>query len=364
MATIESSKFDKIVGSAGSASSLANGVAGLLDGIFGFSAKRQQKMQKQLMDLQNEQWKEQQQILANQQLEQWNRENEYNDPTNYFKRLMNGAETNGLSKAAVLGNMPGGSVGTSAQGVIAPGSTSPGSAGSPSLLNIGSANTLSNLRQRAEIANIEAQTAKLEQETTESGTRVDLNRQNRSLMQANEELVRNQALSENSRRVLYDLDADLKRLNVSNFDRITDAQVAEIWSKMRNYDASTANLEKEGKFIEANAEMQIKATRSQIALNSALYVVNKALAKKYGTETVGVSLDNYLKNATNSKMIEKLQKELQYYDFNQLKSLFSNTSSLIFALTNGVADSLFGNAQYTGLYQLMKSLYDSANASK
>lgn len=145
------------LGSIGAGIDIASGLMGALDSVFGWSAKRQQRYQKELMDKQQSQWKEQQSILAQQQLDQWNRENEYNDPTNYFKRLMAGADANGLSKAAVLGDMPGGSVGQSATGVTAPGSTSAPGVGGSTLLPFGSSNVLGTMRQRAETSLIEAQ---------------------------------------------------------------------------------------------------------------------------------------------------------------------------------------------------------------
>ena len=155
----KSNGFDKLLGSAGGALKVANGVAGLIDGIFGISAKRQENAQKRLMDKQQEQWKEQQGVLNDYMLAQWNRENEYNDPTNYYKRLLDGADANGVSKAGVLGNMPSGNVGVSASKNTAGGNVSTG-VGSPSALGLGNASALAGLRQRAEIENIESQTAK------------------------------------------------------------------------------------------------------------------------------------------------------------------------------------------------------------
>lgn len=151
--------IDKIIGDIGSGLKVANGAAGLIDGIFGISAKRQENAQKRLMDKQQEQWKEQQGILNDYMLEQWNRENEYNDPTNYYKRLLNGADANGISKAGALGDMPGGNVGVSASKNTAGGNVGTG-VGSPSALGLGNPTALAGLRQRAEIENIESQTAK------------------------------------------------------------------------------------------------------------------------------------------------------------------------------------------------------------
>lgn len=151
--------IEKTLGTIGSGVKLANGVAGLVDGIFGISAKRQENAQKRLMDKQQEQWKEQQSVLNDYMLAQWNRENEYNDPTNYYKRLLQGADANGISKAGVLGDMPSGNVGVSASKNTAGGNAGTG-VGSPSALGLGDSSSLAGLRMRAEIENIESQTAK------------------------------------------------------------------------------------------------------------------------------------------------------------------------------------------------------------
>ena len=94
--------IDSILGSTNTGMSVASGAAGFLDSIFGWSAKRQNKYQNQLMDKQFNQQKEFYQMQLEDQLEQWNRENEYNDPTNAYKRLVNGLERNGLNKALAI----------------------------------------------------------------------------------------------------------------------------------------------------------------------------------------------------------------------------------------------------------------------
>lgn len=209
--------FDKFLGSAGGALKLANGVTGLVDGIFGISAKRQENAQKRLMDKQQDQWKEQQGILNDYMLEQWNRENEYNDPTNYYKRLLQGADANGISKAGVLGDMPGGMVGQSASKNTPGGNTGTG-VGSPSALGLGESSSLAGLRQRAEIANLESQTeanlaqAGLNREKT--GTE-SVHRGYLSSLQnyylAAENLVKEQALSEPAKRALDRINAICKQ---------------------------------------------------------------------------------------------------------------------------------------------------------
>ena len=337
-----------------------------LDSIFGWSSKRQESAQQRLMDKQQDQWKEQQDLLNQWQLDQWNRENEYNDPTNYYQRLFDAAEKHGINPNLLVQGGTSGNVGTSASGVSTPGSTSVPGVGGVSQQSIGgNMNTvLAGMRQRAEIDNIEAQTRNLEQQTTESESRVDLNRTQRDLIQETQNLIRNQALSEETRRDLLLAEKTLRQLNIDNFNRLTDAQVAEAWARVANIHANTAKTDKESKYIEQTAQANIDAIKSQIALNSALYVVNKALAKKYGTETYGISFDNAVKQGSYKSQIDKIVKETQFYDFNQLKTLFSNPSSLIFALTNGFAYGVIGDAETTAMYQLIQSLYDLADRPK
>lgn len=143
------------LGPIGAGIDMASGVAGALDSIFGWSAKRQHRMQKELMDKQQDQWKQQQEILNKAQLDQWNRENEYNDPTNYYKRLLEGADNNGLSKQAILEGVPS-SVGVSTS-KNALGSTSMTGAGGSTLLPFGSSNILGAMHQRAETSLLDAQ---------------------------------------------------------------------------------------------------------------------------------------------------------------------------------------------------------------
>lgn len=152
-------KLGKGLGVVGSGLKAADGLAGFVDGIFGISAKRQENAQKRLMDKQQDQWKEQQGVLNDYMLAQWNRENEYNDPTNYYKRLLSAGNELGITKAQLVGNTPGGNVGVSSSKNNAGGNVGTG-VGSPSALALGSTSSLAGLRQRAEIANLESQTAK------------------------------------------------------------------------------------------------------------------------------------------------------------------------------------------------------------
>ena len=186
--------IDKTLGSISTGLKIADGAAGLIDGIFGISAKRQENAQKRLMDKQQDQWKEQQSLLNDYMLSQWNRENEYNDPTNYYKRLLNGADANGITKAGVLGDMPGGNVGVSASKNTAGGNVGTG-VGSPSALGLGSTSSLAGLRQRAEIENIESQTA--------------LNKANAGLSEAK---ITTEQLQWNIQQTIHDLNTNLADL--------------------------------------------------------------------------------------------------------------------------------------------------------
>ena len=83
----------------------------------------------------------------------------------------------------------------------------------------------------------------------------------------------------------------------------------------------------------------------------------QAVARKTRTEETGVAWDNMLKRGTVQKLIEKLDKEVQYYEFSQLKDLFENPTSLIFALANGAS---YG--KNSALYKLIEEIYnDIAN---
>ena len=340
-----------VLGPIGAGIDIASGLMGALDSVFGWSAKRQHRYQQQLMDKQQSQWKEQQSILAQQQLDQWNRENEYNDPTNYFKRLMAGADANGFSKAAVLGDMPGGSVGQSATGVTAPGSTSAPGVGGSTLLPFGSTNILGAMRQRAEISNIEAHSDLLRAQAGESTAHTSLMEKQADLVVANERLVNNQALSEESRKALMDAQAAMERLRVDNYQDITDAQLAEVWARVANLEINTSNAEKEGKYIEEQAQVQLRKMKSEIAVNYALRLVHKAVAKKTGTETTGLAWDNMLKQGTTQNLIAKLEKEMQYYDVKELSAIFDKPQMVIAAMADPDGDGKSGFDAFDGALQ-------------
>lgn len=327
--------FDKIAGSVGSAASAAGGVLGVLDGIFGWSAKRQERAQKRMMDKQQDQWKEQQEILAQQQLDQWNRENEYNDPTNYYKRLLQGADSNGISKAAVLGNTPSGSVGQSATGVSATGSTGSG-LGSVSLSPIGSSLTLGNLKQRAEINYLDALSDQARAGADKSRSDITLNDFQKPILEKTASLLDEQILSEQSRRALTEAQEALTSLQVDNYQSITDAQLSETWARIAKLEIETANAEKEGKYIEEQAKANLEALKAQVAVSMSTIVLQKAQAELANqnaayafANTERLIIDNSTLGQRNQQTIEKMNKELKWYNYNQLKHLFSDIPAAV-----------------------------------
>lgn len=129
---------------------------GAIDSIFGISQRRQENAQKRLMEQQQKYWNQQNEILYNQQVEQWNRENIYNDPTNAIRRLLDGASANGLSKAQVLNGAGSQVQSQGASGVTAPGSVStPSTSGAP-IYSMGQG-VMNSMRQIAEIDLLESE---------------------------------------------------------------------------------------------------------------------------------------------------------------------------------------------------------------
>lgn len=168
--------FDKFLAGAVPGSGLVSAGVNLLDSLFGFSANRQHRHQKELMDKQQSQWLEQFNLLQEKALEQWNRENEYNDPSNAFKRLLQGAEVNGITKSAVLGGHIGGVSGQTNSSFDAQGNTAMTSTAGSGLLPMGSPAVLGSMKQRAEISLLEAQAEKMKAETESEYTHRQLMR--------------------------------------------------------------------------------------------------------------------------------------------------------------------------------------------
>lgn len=283
---------------------LASGVTGALDSIFGWSQKRQQRNQKELMDKQQDQWKEQQNILAQQQLDQWNRENEYNDPSNYYKRLLQGAEANGITKAAALGDQPGGSVGTSAQGVSAPGSPAMTSASGAPMYSIGSG-VMAGMRQIAEINNIESQTRKNDAETGNIDANTSLTKKNELYLDVLHRLGEENILSEREKRTASRLERVFKQLQVDNYQKITDAQLRKMYADIRDTNLSADYKEINNRNAQERINVELAQGRSQAQLNLAYVAVQKVLAEKYGVEVVAQLNENKEWQATIDSRILK-----------------------------------------------------------
>lgn len=280
---------------------VASAVVSGLDSVFGWSSKRQENAQKRLMDKQQEQWKEQQDILARQQLEQWNRENEYNDPTNYFKRLFNGAEANGITKAGVLGNMPAGSVGQSATGVTAPGSTSGTGVGGVQQQSIsaGMNNVLAGMRQRAEINLIEAQVRNLDQQNKESDSRIDVNKSTVENLDALTRVASNEAvlgpLRQKSLEIANELDAIRLEYAKPNAEADLEQRYANIQTA---YDEAYKayqegrNAELRNQYVDRESIQRLAESRALAGYYVAQSKVAKELAEKYDAETAKIILES------------------------------------------------------------------------
>lgn len=183
--------------------SLVGAGVGALDSVFGWSQKRQEKSQQRLMEQQQNYWKEQNEILYNQQVEQWNRENAYNDPTNAYNRLLAGADANGISKAAVLGKSGSQVQSQSASGVNMPGNTSmPSTSGAPqSNIGLGVMQSLNeSMRNIKEMEFLGSQINKNDKEAGYIDAKTTTEQLNWNLMQTYDSIMK-QSLSIGSRTI-------------------------------------------------------------------------------------------------------------------------------------------------------------------
>ena len=284
------------------ASGVTSAVVGGLDSAFGWSAKRQENAQKRLMDKQQDQWKEQQQILADQQLAQWNRENEYNDPTNYYKRLLQGADANGISKAGALGDMPGGNVGVS-QSKNVPGSTSiPGVGGVQQQSIAAGMNTvLAGMRQRAEIANIESQTEKNYADAGLSSERSKSEVINRQYLEAMSNLADDQRLDGKHRRAAMDAKAALDRFTVDNGEALQPFVIDELISRSADAFERSLYTRKRRSTHDREVDSMIAEANSNIQLQGAIKEAYQELTR-----------ERELNNEHFEKICSDLAKEVQY----------------------------------------------------
>lgn len=188
---------------------------GALDSVFGWSQKRQENSQKRLMEQQQNYWKEQNQILNQQQLDQWNRENIYNDPTNAYRRLLDAADANGISKAAILGKSGSQVQSQSASGVKMPGSTSmPSTSGAPqSNIGLGVMQSVNeSMRNIKEMEFLGSQINKNDKEAGYIDAKTTSEQLNWNLMQTYDSVMK-QSLSVGS-RTIKEKDLNLKLMKL------------------------------------------------------------------------------------------------------------------------------------------------------
>lgn len=311
------SGFLSALGPIGAGIDMASGVAGALDSIFGWSAKRQHRMQKELMDKQQDQWKQQQEILNKAQLDQWTRENEYNDPTNYLKRLLDGADNNGLSKAAVLGELAGGSVGMSATGVSAPGSTSMPGAGGSTLLPFSSSNILSAMRQRAEISNIESQTEKNKVESGVLGAQKLVYERNAVYTATLNDKSLQETMTEKERTTAQRLSNILTQFDVDVAKPMTDARLRKLYAEVSSIELSNESHSINNRSLDERNQAVLSQSKTQSQLNVALALYYQVQSKLHGAQYVAQLQHNEHWNRTVSAIEAKIQNDAS-------RSLFGN----------------------------------------
>ena len=345
------SPFDSFLGSFGSGLSAASGATGFFDSIFGWSAKRQHKYQQQLMDKQYSQQKEFYQMQLEDQLEQWNRENQYNDPTNAYKRLVEGLDRNGLNKALAIGGASGGVTASSGHNASVP---SGGSSGLPSstLLPIGSVGALSNLRQRAEISNIEAQTEKTRKEAGLVDVQTTNEMLRSSVIDAQHTLLQLSAKNVKADTAVKRATESFIKLQQSKYTEITESQIkhnlASVVSAMANYiDSITKRDLSVAQKSQAYAAAQMYV--SSALLNAARVETERRLAEKYGSETAHNMMDNQLFAMTFSYAADairnraeitgvdliKARKENKWLHVDKITQNFENLAKAFYYIVSG-----------------------------
>lgn len=301
--------IDSIIGAVGSGSSAVSGVAGLMDSIFGWSSKRQFKQAQRLMDKQYEQQMSMYERQLSDQLEQWNRENEYNDPTNAYKRLVAGLDANGLNKALAISGAQSGVTASSGHNSSVPsgGSTS---LGSTSLLPAGSVSSLSNLRQRSEISLIEAQAEKTRKEAGLVDVQTTNEMLRSSVLDAQHKLLQISAKNTEADTAVKKATESYTKLQSAKYNELTDAQIkshlSSVVTAMASYiealtrrDLSVAQKSQ----AYAAAEMYV----SSAVLNAARVETERRLAEKYGAEKAKQMMDNQLFAMTFSYVADAIR---------------------------------------------------------
>lgn len=363
MADINSNKgasFDSILGGIGGVSSAASGVVGALDSIFGWSAKRQNKYQNQLMGKQFNQQKEFYQMQLEDQLEQWNRENEYNDPTNAYKRLVNGLERNGLNKALAIGGASSGVTASSGHNSSVPSGGSSG-LGSSTLLPMGSVSALANIRQRAEISNIEAQTEKTRKEAGLVDVQTTNEMLRSSVIDAQHTLLQLSAKNTQADTAVKRASESFMKLQQSKYTELTNSQIkqnlASVVSAMANYmDSITKRDLSVAQKSQAYAAAQMYV--SSALLNAARVETERRLAEKYGSETAHNMMDNQLFAMTFSYAADairnraeltgvdlvKARKENKWLNVDKVTQNLENLAKAFYYIASGLNSGDSGNS--------------------
>lgn len=322
----KSSGFDMVLGGAGAAASGASALTGLLDSIFGWSAKRQYKNAVKLMDKQyGQQMSFYERQLAD-QLAQWNRENEYNDPTNAYKRLVQGLERNGLNKALAIGGASSGVTASSGHNSSVPSGGSTGLAQS-TLLPMGSIQALSNLRQRAEIANIDANTQKTRREAGLVDVQTTNEMLRSSILDAQHTLLSLQSKNVKADTALKTATEALTKLQSQRYNELTDSQIksnlSNVVSSLSHYIDSVTKRN----LSVAQRSQALAAARMYVStavLNAARALTERALAEKYGAEAAREKLNNQMFAMNFSHIADKIIAEAELKEIDVVRAKKEN----------------------------------------
>lgn len=320
--------------------SAIEGGLNLVSGLFRPSVKKQYKYQKKFLDDQTAAQKE----LYDYQFEN---EAEYNDPANYFKRLLNGADQNNLSKAAVIDGGAAGQSGVQHQGMSSSGS---GTSYDFAASDIGS-KIMQNSLIGAQIRNLDSQSEKNRKES-EPGGLIDSERDLKGALaiQAanNAELIREKALSEPVRRGLMKIDSALRQLDVDNYQTITDANVKKVLAEADKAWQDSVYRSKENNFYDQLARQNMAESKARAFWYGSQSLAQKALARKLGTETIGVSLQNRITQKTMDDVVSKANSDAKYAKLRPYLQYLENSrtpsgaATLISQGAHGSLGRLFG----------------------
>lgn len=318
--------IENILGAVGSGTKAASGLTGLFDSIFGWSAKRQYKNASKLMDKQYDQQMSFYERQLADQLAQWNRENEYNDPTNAYKRLVQGLQANGLNKALAIGGASSGVTASSAHNPNVPSGGSTG-LGQSTLLPMGSVQALSNLRQRAEIANIDANTQKTKREAGLVDVQTTNEMLRSSILDAQHTLMSLQAKNVKADTALKTATESLTKLQSQRYDELTDSQIksnlSNVVSSMSHYIDSITKRE----LSVAQRSQALAAARMYVStavLNAARALTERALADKYGAEAAREKLNNQMFAMNFSHIADKIIAEAELKEIDVVRAKKEN----------------------------------------